>query len=61
MGKTGLYVDSGANHWERLSNTLFYDKCLGWAGICLEPNPIYVSGLKKNRSCKYFPECISDR
>lgn len=44
--KTGFYVDVGANHPRRFSNTyLFYLK--GWKGICIDPNssliPLYKS------------------
>ena len=35
----GFYVEMGV--WDPLqaSNTLFFDKCLGWKGVCFEPNP----------------------
>ena len=58
-GKPGFYVDSGANHAETLSNTLFFDVCLGWTGICVEPNEIYHKELSERRSCVLVPECIS--
>ena len=29
----GFYVDSGANDFKALSNTIFFDKCLGWEGM----------------------------
>jgi len=61
QGKRGFYVDSGANHYKSLSNTLFYDKCLGWQGLCVEPNTEYHDGLRKHRSCALIAECISDR
>jgi len=61
QGQPGFYVESGANHWARMSNTLLYDKCLGWKGLCLEPNPMYAKQLQENRSCHYFGECISDK
>lgn len=59
-GKPGFYVDSGANDAEALSNTLFFDVCLGWTGICVEPNEIYHKELSEKRSCALVPECISD-
>ena len=59
-GEKGFYIDAGANHWAALSNTLFYDKCLGWQGICLEPDPQYARGFKENRSCTHFLECVSN-
>ena len=56
----GFYVESGANHWKDHSNTFFYDKCLGWEGLCVEPNPQYHAGLRKHRSCVLVPECLSE-
>eukprot|EP01013_Petalomonas_cantuscygni_P010410 TRINITY_DN23497_c0_g1_i1.p1 TRINITY_DN23497_c0_g1~~TRINITY_DN23497_c0_g1_i1.p1 ORF type:complete len:339 (+),score=53.23 TRINITY_DN23497_c0_g1_i1:151-1167(+) len=53
----GFYVDVGANHPRTLSNTLFFDKCLGWRGICVEPNPIYHKGYQ-HRSCTLAPHCV---
>lgn len=44
----GTYVDVGANHPFKLSNTYsFYRK--GWSGICVEPMPFLYSLLKKWR------------
>lgn len=46
--KSGTYVDVGANHPFKLSNTYsFYRK--GWSGICVEPMPFLYSLLKKWR------------
>jgi hypothetical protein len=59
MGKTdGIYLDLGANHPEALSNTFFFEKCLGWRGVCLEPNPQYFDAWKESRSCKHMPKCV---
>ena len=35
----GVYVDVGSSHPFHLSNTAFVDSCMGWQGLCLEPNP----------------------
>lgn len=44
----GFYVDVGAHHPRRFSNTaLLYDK--GWRGINIEPNPVMVDLLRKQR------------
>ena len=48
-GKRGVYVDSGANSAVSLSNTYFYDKCLGWEGLCVEPLPQYHAELSAKR------------
>ena len=58
-GKRGFYVDSGANDARVISNTWFFDRCLGWRGLCVEPNPQYHAGILANRSCTLVPECIS--
>lgn len=44
----GFYVDVGAHHPFRFSNTyLFYKK--GWTGINIEPNPEVVANFKSGR------------
>ena len=59
-GEPGFYIDSGANDAELLSNTLLFDVCFGWAGLCIEPDSKYHSGLREKRSCVLVPECISN-
>jgi len=39
QGRKGFYVESGANDAYYLSTSMFYDKCLGWHGLCIEPQP----------------------
>ena len=56
----GFYIDSGANYPELLSNTLLFDVCFGWAGLCVEPNREYHGELIAKRSCTLVPECISN-
>ena len=60
-GRAGRYLDVAANHYKRISNTYFLDKCAGWSGLCVEPNPIYHAGLRAHRSCRLAPTCASDR
>jgi len=44
----GVYIDVGANHPKRFSNTyLFYKK--GWRGINVEPNPNLFKLLQEHR------------
>lgn len=44
----GFYVDVGAHHPRRYSNTyLFYRK--GWSGINIEPNPDVVKAFRRER------------
>jgi FkbM family methyltransferase len=59
-GKKGFYIESGANSARFLSNTFAFDRCLGWSGLCIEPNPAYHKELAKERSCKIIPQCVSD-
>jgi hypothetical protein len=40
-GKKGFYVESGANDALSISSSLFFDQCLGWPGLCIEPQPTY--------------------
>jgi hypothetical protein len=61
QGRKGFYVDSGTNDAVEFSNTYFFDVCLGWSGLCVEPNEAYHSGIISHRSCTLIPECISDR
>jgi hypothetical protein len=37
QGRKGFYIESGANDPFYLSTSLFFDKCLGWDGLCVEP------------------------
>lgn len=46
---SGFYIDIGAHHPHRFSNThIFYQ--LGWRGINIEPNPEIYDLFKKKRS-----------
>src|SRR5258706_11369284 len=36
----GVFVDVGAYDGVALSNTYYFEKELGWQGICIEPNPM---------------------
>ena len=59
QGRKGFYVDSGTNDYRHLSNTFFFDRCLGWEGLCIEPLTKYHENIRKHRTCKLVPECIS--
>lgn len=49
--KNGFYVDVGANHPTRHSNTYFFEKHLEWKGICIEPQEEMQKLLKEQRNC----------
>lgn len=44
----GFFVDVGAHHPCRFSNTYFFYKC-GWSGINIEPNPDAISAFQSIR------------
>jgi hypothetical protein len=51
---------TGANSPEQNSNTLFFEKCLGWEGICVEANPDLAKAFTGRRKCKIENVCISN-
>lgn len=48
----GFFVDVGASHGLKLSNTYLLEKDFGWNGICIEPNPNFFKKLVKNRKAR---------
>lgn len=57
--KEGVFVDIGAYDGIRYSNTYFFEKHLGWKGICIEPIPNVFESLLKNRNCICIQGCVS--
>jgi FkbM family methyltransferase len=49
--RDGVFVDVGAYDGIVLSNTYYFEKELGWSGICIEPNPLAFESLSRNRKC----------
>eukprot|EP00977_Amphora_coffeiformis_P001961 scaffold370_cov176-Amphora_coffeaeformis.AAC.38 len=47
--RNGYFVDLAANDAIRISNTYALERDFGWDGLCIEPNPIYWSGLSYRR------------
>lgn len=45
----GYFVDLAANDAVTYSNTLTLEQELGWTGLCVEPNPLYLQGLLERR------------
>ena len=37
--RNGYYIECGANDGVNQSNTWYYEKCLDWKGILIEPIP----------------------
>lgn len=57
----GVFIDIGAHDGITFSNTYFFEKELGWKGICIEPQPLVFKQLERNRSCICINGCISDK
>uniref|UniRef100_A0A7S0XII6 Methyltransferase FkbM domain-containing protein n=1 Tax=Erythrolobus madagascarensis TaxID=708628 RepID=A0A7S0XII6_9RHOD len=56
-----FYMDIGANHFQKISNTFFLDQCMNWAGICVEANPKYHKDYEAGkRTCNLVPTCLAD-
>lgn len=53
----GVFAEVGANDSLRLSNTYFFEKQLGWSGLCGEPNPFAFSALTRNRRARCIQAC----
>lgn len=51
LSKKGVFVEVGAFDGEALSNSFFFEKHLGWRGICVEPHPVHFKTLRRKRNC----------
>jgi FkbM family methyltransferase len=59
--RDGVFVDVGANHHQRDSNTYFLETSLGWSGVAIEPQAKFADGYVKNRPRTTFvPLFVSD-
>jgi len=57
--RQGVFVDVGAFHPIHLSNTYFFERCLGWRGLCVEPNPSMHKYFEVHRpSCELVKNCV---
>jgi len=57
----GVFVEIGAYDGITLSNTYFFEKEMGWTGVCVEPIPERFSQLKTNRKCICLNTVVSDK
>ena len=55
--KNGVFVDIGAYDGVTCSNTYFFEKNLGWTGVCFEPIPDIYKKLDTNRKCTTLHAC----
>src|SRR5579872_3076879 len=58
--KNGVFVDVGAYDGEKLSNTYFFEKALGWKGVCIEPIRAQFEAMEKVRGCTLVWGCAYD-
>ncbi len=58
--REGTFVELGAMDGIKFSNTYYYEKNLGWSGLCVEPNPFEFKKLCKNRTCIVENCLVSD-
>lgn len=52
--KNGFFIELGAVDGITNSNTYYFEKTLGWDGVCIEANPNNKEDLIKNRDCHKF-------
>jgi FkbM family methyltransferase len=59
--RDGVFVDVGANHYQRESNTYFLETRLGWSGLAIEPQAKFAAGYQSNRPrTRFIPLFVSD-
>lgn len=52
LGKAaGFFIEAGALNGVSGSNTLLFEKHLGWSGICIEANPSFAVQISNVRNC----------
>lgn len=59
-GSDGVYVDVGANFPFEYSNTVVFDRCFGWRGLCIEPNKGLLPWLTNYRNCEVINYCVKE-
>ena len=58
--RDGVFVDIGAYDGVLFSNSCYFERNLGWTGLCVEPNPAVFARLVKNRACRCANVCVAD-
>jgi FkbM family methyltransferase len=56
----GRFLDIGAHNGVEISNTFFFEKELGWQGLCVEPIPEIFKKLRANRTAECLCAAASD-
>lgn len=57
----GIFVEIGAHDGVNHSNTLFFERELGWQGVCVEPRTAAFKLLTQNRKCACLQACITSK
>jgi hypothetical protein len=57
----GTYIELGAYHPFRYSNTALADTCYGWRGLCIDMNPFHKAEFKAQRTCEFLHACVGNR
>ena len=55
---SGVFVEVGAFHPHILSNSLALERCLGYRGLCIEPNPENHEQFRRERTCEFVNHCV---
>ena len=59
--RAGVFVDVGANHYQRSSNTYYLETALGWSGLAIEPQTKFAADYAAHRPLTTFvPLFVSD-
>jgi FkbM family methyltransferase len=57
----GVFVDVGANHYQRDSNSYYLESQLGWSGLAIEPQTKFAADYRARRPLTTFvPLFVSD-
>jgi FkbM family methyltransferase len=56
----GVFVDIGAYDGETYSNTAFFERSMGWTGLCVEPLPSAFGKLTATRRAVAENICVGD-
>jgi FkbM family methyltransferase len=60
--RDGVFLDVGASHYQRFSNTYFLEKELGWSGIAIDPIESFAADYAAHRPrTRFVPLFVSDR
>jgi len=59
--RNGTFIDVGAHDGISYSNTYYFEKELGWKGICIEPHPKNFKLLSQNRNASCYQVCAGNK